>query len=49
MLTSSDGITRKLMKQFEIEQARNGDIEYKELEPGSPGVQPICRRMGAAT
>jgi hypothetical protein len=34
MMTSPDEVTRKLMKQFEIEQARNSDIEYKEHELG---------------
>jgi hypothetical protein len=32
MMTSPDEITRKLMKQFEIEQARNMSIEYREWE-----------------
>jgi hypothetical protein len=32
MLTSPDDITRKLMKQFEFEQARNCGIEYKKRQ-----------------
>jgi hypothetical protein len=29
MMTSPNEITRKLMKQFELEQAKNCDIEYE--------------------
>jgi hypothetical protein len=32
MMTSPDEVTRKLMKQLKVEQARNMDIEYKERE-----------------
>jgi hypothetical protein len=32
MTTSHDEVTRKLMKQLEIEHARNSDIEYKKRE-----------------
>jgi hypothetical protein len=32
MLTSLDEVTRKLMKQFEKEQARNCDTDHKEHE-----------------
>jgi hypothetical protein len=30
MLTSPDEVTRKLMRQFEIEQARNSGIEWRK-------------------
>jgi hypothetical protein len=33
MMTSPDEVTRKLMRQFEYEQAENCGIEYKEREP----------------
>jgi hypothetical protein len=33
MMTSPDEITRKLMKQFEFEQAQNCRIEYGERDP----------------
>jgi hypothetical protein len=33
MMASPDDVTRKLMKQFEFEQARNMGIEYKERDP----------------
>jgi hypothetical protein len=33
MITSPDDITRKLMRQSEIEQARNCGIEWKERPP----------------
>jgi hypothetical protein len=36
MMTSPDEVTRKLMKQLEIQQARNIDIEYKERDSTCP-------------
>jgi hypothetical protein len=33
MMSSPDEITRKLMKQFEKEQAANCGIEYRERDP----------------
>jgi hypothetical protein len=49
MLTFPDEITRKLVKQFEIKQARNCDIEYREREPdctsGFLNWAPICDQI----
>jgi hypothetical protein len=38
ILTSTDDITRKLMKKFEMGQVENRNIEWREREPDLAGL-----------